>query len=161
MRSTHAVNVPPMARSSGRRPPRWGVRLLAHMRGFWVDRQLADGVVSWQSPLHAARAVQLTTGRARRTLARSLEQLAERAEQPPTPFRGAAIPPCREQVRAALPLILAISGRLRSAEPVDARGIARLRGLLCDGGGPCYARIHPEALTIALQDASQWLDVSD
>ena len=74
---------------------------------------------------------------------------------------SAAVPPCREQVREAMPLILMIASRLRSAEPVDARGVARLRALLSDGSGPCYAPSRPGALTIALQSVSKSLDVQD
>ena len=110
---------------------------------------------------HAARALQLTSDRSRRGLARSLERLIEQSERPPAPFRGAAVQPCREQVREALPEILAIASRLRSGAPVDARGVARLRGLLCDGCGPCYAPSRPDALSIALSTVSDMLDVQD
>ena len=56
---------------------------------------------------------------------------------------------------------MAITGRLRSAEPVDARGVALLRALVTDGGGPCYARRHPAALTEALQEIERWLVAAD
>jgi hypothetical protein len=141
-----------------RRPIAW---LLARLRAPWLDRQLAAGVVPWRSRVHAARALQLTSARSRRALARSMEMLVERAERPPTPFRGAAIPPCREQVREAWPLVLAIASRLRSGEPVNAHGVARLRELLSDGAGPCYLRATPDALTLALQSVCRVLDVDD
>ena len=131
------------------------------LRAAGLDRQLASGVLSWRSPAHAARALQLTSDRHRRGLARSLEQLVEHADDPTIRFMSAVIPPCREQVREAMPLILPISARLRSAEPVDARGVARLRALLADGGGPCYMRSRPYALTIALQSVSDMLDIQD
>ena len=83
------------------------------------------------------------------------------AEQPSTRFESAVVPPCREQVREALPLILDIAFRLRASAPVGAPGIARLRALLCDGNGPCYSRTDPGALTIALQDVARSLDVQD
>ena len=51
--------------------------------------------------------------------------------------------------------------KLRSGSPADCRGIATLRMLLSDGAGPCYTRIHPTALTLALDDVSQWLDAVD
>ena len=69
-------------------------------------------------------------------------------------------PPCREQVRDALPEIMAISAWLRTAEPVDARGVAMLRAVLADGGGPCYVRSHPAALTVRLQELSRCLRVA-
>ena len=57
-----------------------------------------------------------------------------------------------------MPLILTISFRLRTSAPVDARGMAILAVLLGDGSGPCYQRIAPDELTVALQDVTQWLE---
>jgi hypothetical protein len=136
-------------------------RLLAHLRALWLDRQLTAGVASWHSPTHAARALQLTSARNRTALARSLERLVEQAEEPPTPARSAVIEPCRPQVREARPIILTMAFRLRSRSPVAARGMARLKLLLSDGVGPCYAPSRPDALAIELQTVSQWLDVRD
>ena len=76
-----------------------------------------------------------------------------------TECRSAVIYPCREQVIEALSPLLTIAGRLRSAGPVDPRGVARLNILLSDGSGPCYVRIRRNALTDALQEISQWLAV--
>ena len=104
--------------------------------------------------------MQLTSNRSRQSLARSLELLVERAEQRAPSGMSAAVAPCREQVRNALPEIRAISGRLRTAEPVDARGVAMLRAVLGDGGGPCYVRSHPASLTVRLREVSRWLRVS-
>jgi hypothetical protein len=135
--------------------------LSARLRAGWLDRQLADGVAPWHSPVHAARALQLTSRRHRRAMARSLERLVEAADQPHLRFLTAAVPPCRAQVHDALPSILDVAGRLRDGEPVDARGIATLRELLSDGLGPCYANTHPGALAVALEAVSQWLDAVD
>ena len=134
---------------------------MARLRAPWLDRQLADGVASWASPSHAARALQLTGARSRRSWAGSLERLVEHAERPSTRFGSAVVAPCREQVREALPLILDIAARLRATAPVGAAGVARLRALLCDGNGPCYSRSDQGALRIALQAVSESLDVYD
>lgn len=140
-------------------PAAW---LLAHLRAPWIDRQLAEGVDPWCSPAHAARALQLTTTRQRRALAAGLERLVEHAEQPASPCRiTAVIPPCREQVREALPLIFAITSRLRDGAPLDARGVARLKAVIADGAGPCYTRSHVDALNDALDPVPQWLDTPD
>ncbi len=149
--------------------PSAGVRLrgrplgLAKITSFlsasWLDRQLASGVPTWRSAHLAARAVWLTSARQRAVLARSLEQLAERAEQP-VPRRSPAVPPRSDQVRDALPEIMAITARLRSGQPLGARGVAMLRALLADGGGPCYVRSRQSALTEELREASQWLSVA-
>ena len=57
-------------------------------------------------------------------------------------------------------MIRATAARLRSAEPLDARGIARLRTLLADTTGPCYVPSRADALTLALLDISKSLDVT-
>ena len=152
------------ARSAGsdrRHRRRWEDRLVARVLARRLDRELAGGIAPWSSGAHAARAVQLTSDRSRRALARSLERLIEDVEKPRSRFMSAAIAPCAAQVRQAMPLILALASRLCSAQPVNARGIAQLSRLLADGGGRCYVRLHPEALTLALQQVSQWLDVDD
>ncbi len=132
------------------------------MRAPWIDAQLIRGVATWRSPAHAARALQLTGRRRRRTLAAGLERLvADSARPPGHASRQTVIEPCREQVLQALPLILAIAAKLRAEGPINARGIAGLRLVLTDGAGPCYARIHGGALKDALQVISTWLDVPD
>jgi hypothetical protein len=57
--------------------------------------------------------------------------------------------------------MLTIAFRLRVGTPIDARGMARLKLLLSDGVGPCYAPSRPEALLIELQTVARWLDVRD
>ncbi len=140
-------------------PAAW---LLAHLRALWIDRQLAEGVDPWRSPSHAARALQLTSSRRRRALASGLERLVEDAGQPHGHYRhSAVIQPCREQVREALPLIFEIAARLRDGEPVGVRGVAGVWLVITDGAGPCYRRIHREALNDALEAVSCWLDTPD
>jgi hypothetical protein len=159
MKTAHAVVWP-----SAADPPRGfrsqiAARLSARLHAPSLDRELASGIAPWRSPRHAARALALTSARNRRGLARSLERLLENAQVPRSQYRGAAIYPCREQVIEAMPALLTIAGRLRSADPIDARGIARLNILLSDGTGPCYVRIRRNALTDALREISQWLAV--
>ena len=160
MRTIEVLHRPALARPRGREPRHPVARLTARVRSPWLDPQLAAGVPPWRSPSHAARALQLTGDRDRGALARSLERLLAGADRIPTPFRGAAIRPCRGQVLGALAEIMAISALLRSAQPVDARGVAMLRAVLSDGGGPCYVRSDPAALSEALQEVSRWLRVA-
>ena len=149
-------------RPAARRPPGALSFLIARVGSSWLDRRLALGVTQWHSPLHAARAVQITGVRERRRLARSLEALAERAEMPHSMFlHPTVVEPCREQVREALPLILALAADLRRARPVRARGVAALDGVIADGGGACYARSDRAALVLALEQVSQWLDIQE
>jgi hypothetical protein len=141
------------------RPIAW---LSAHLRARRIDLELAKGVATWRSPTHAARALQLTTRRHRRGLAVGVTRLVADAERPVGNFRlTSAIPPCREQVREAAPVIIAIASRLCDGDPVDARGVATLRLVITDGVGPCYARIHRKALTDALEGVLLWLDAYD
>jgi hypothetical protein len=159
MRTTHALGHPsPRPPISRRRPALTALR--ARLGAPRLDRQLSAGTVSWRSPAHAARSLQLTSDRRRRRLARSLERLIELTEKPP-PFHGAVVTPRREQVGEAKPLIVAIAVRLRSGAPVDARGIAYLRELLCNGDSPVYARAAAGALAAELRTVSEMLDVHD
>jgi hypothetical protein len=149
---------PVMARKRWARPPLLA-SVSARLHAFRIDDELAAGVASWRSPAHAARAVQLTTRGRRRSLAGSLERLVSDAERPPV--LTAAVRPCFSQVLDAKPTIVAVAARLRSPEPVDARGVARLLALLSDGAGPCYVPSRPGALTSALQTAIRWLEPPD
>ena len=147
-------------RSTRRHKPLWENRIVARALAPRIDRELARGTPSWSTVVYATRAVHLTGTRSRCSLARSLELLVEHAEQPARLLRSAAIPVCREQVRDALAEIMASSALLRSGQPVDARGVAMLRAVLTDGGGPCYVRSHPAALSGALQQVSRCLRVA-
>jgi hypothetical protein len=101
----------------------------------------------------------LTGYRRRRTLARCLERLIEDTNHPQGPLRGAAIRPNPEQVRDAAPAMLEVAARLRSPVPVHAQGVAMLRDLLSDGGGPCYVPSERGALEIALAEVSEALQI--
>jgi hypothetical protein len=144
MRGPHVL-VPPRTAGSPRRHKRGCEdRVVARVLAPRLDRELAGGIAPWSSSAHAARAVQLTSARARRALARSIERLIEDVEKPRSRFVSAVISPCAAQVRHATPLILTLASRLRSAEPVNARGIAQLSRLLSDGGGPYYMPPAPK-----------------
>lgn len=142
-----------------RREPTLEDRAIARLLAPWLDRELSAGVGASLSAAHAARVAQLTKERTRQALARSLDRLIERADHRWPRFSNWTVQPCTEQVRDATPLILSIAARLRSNEPLDALGSVRLKTLLRDVRGPCYARSRPDALTVALQDISNALDV--
>ena len=133
-----------------RRKPTLEDRIIAHMLAPWLDRELARGFAPTLSDAHAARAKQLTGKRKRHAVARSLDRLIDRAEQPRRAFLNPVVPPCAE-VRQAMPLILSIRTRLQSDHPLDPRAIARLKTLLSDHNGPCYKATEPGALAVALQ----------
>ncbi len=142
-----------------RREPTLEDRAIARMLAPWLDRELAGDIGPSLSAAHAARVGQLTRARTRRALAHTLDRLVERADDPRSRFLSWTIRPCTEQVRDATPLILSTASRLRSDEPLAPLGIARLKTLLRDVSGPCYVRSRPDALTVALQDVSDALDI--
>jgi len=121
----------------------------------WLDRELAAGMQASLSEAHAARAEQLAGDDVRHAVARSLERLLARAEKPPSAARKATIPPCREQIAAAAPLIASTAARLRSREAMDPCAVARLKILVGDRRGPCYVSSSPDALAAALRAISE------
>jgi hypothetical protein len=57
-------------------------------------------------------------------------------------------------------LILTIRSRLLSEEPLAAQGIARLKTVLGDRCGPCYAPTsEPDSLLVKLREISELLQV--
>jgi hypothetical protein len=159
MRATHALHSFPIARAGVRARVLLPPSLIARLRAPQLDADLAAGVAAWRSPAHTARAAQLTSRQERLSVADLLEHLLKDVIRPPA--ISSVVPPCREQVLAAEQAIIDVTLRLRSRDPVDPRGVARLLTLLRDGTGPCYARSSRRALASALQNATQWLDVVD
>jgi hypothetical protein len=142
-----------------RREPTLEDRAIARLLAPWLDRELAGDTEASLSAAHAARARQLANQRTRRALARALDRLIERTDDRQSRFSNWSVRPCTEQVRDATRLIRSTASRLRSDEPLDAVGIARLKTLLRDVSGPCYEPSRPDALTVALQDISNALNV--
>lgn len=143
------------------RKPTLEDRLIARMLGRWLDEELARGLGASFSEANAARAQQLTAERTRKAAARRLDRLVDRAENPRPASLIAPRPPCREQVRNAMPLILTFRSQLLSKEPLASEGIARLKILLADRRGPCYVPSEPDALMAALQEIVPSLDVGE
>jgi hypothetical protein len=138
------------------------VWLRARARAGALDGELGRGVPSWASPVHAARALQLTDRRHRTGLASSLERIVAHASKPRSALIGSAVvPPCREQVWDAMPQLLEIASRLRGPSPVAVRGVALLIELLRDGGGPCYQCTHTRALARALRPVARHLGAEE
>jgi len=142
---------------SRRRKPTLEDRLIARMLGPWLDEELARGMGASLSQAHAARAEQLTSERERQRVARALDRLVDRAQNPRPAYPSPLLPPCPEQVRDAMPLILSIRSRLLAGQPLAAQGIARLKTLLRDRSGACYTASGEGALTLALQEVSELL----
>jgi len=134
-----------------RRRPTLEDRVIARMLAPWLDREIARGFAPTLSEAHAARANQLAGKHTRHAVARALDRLIDRAEQPRRAFLNPVVPPCRAEVREAMPLILSIRTRLHCEQPLDPQAIALLKTLLSDYNGPCYKTEAPGALAAALQ----------
>ncbi len=123
----------------------------------WLDEELARGIGASLSEAHVARAEQLTGERERQRVARALDRLVDRAQNPRPAYPSPLLPPCPEQVRGAMPLIVSIRSRLLSGEPLAAQGVALLKTLLRDRSSACYEASGDGALTVALQEVSELL----
>ena len=107
--------------------PRPAARLLARARSFSLDRKLIGGADPACSTALAARAAQLTSERSRAALAEALEGLPRAVD---APRRRTRLRPEPAAVLANEPRICDLARRLRSAEPLYARGVARVQALL-------------------------------
>jgi hypothetical protein len=112
-------------------------RIAAWLRSGHYDRLLRSG-----APVHAGtplafHAERLTSIREREAVARALRRCLDEAYDGP-PFRSARLELNAPDVVAAEEIIDSLTLRLHSPRPVTAYGMARLRLVLADGGGPLY-----------------------
>ena len=133
-------------------------RVVARVRAARLDAALAQGAAPESSAALALRA-QALIGPVARKLGIRLRQIllsAQCAGGAP----DSAIPISGALVREAQPELSLLVERLLGGGPVDARGVATVAGLLCDGGGPLYGRFRDAAqLRAALSAALDALDV--
>jgi hypothetical protein len=132
-------------------------RVMVRARASSLDAELARGMPPEASTRLALRAQQLVRERGRRELARGIQRLLARAEQPggswwpPAPVRW-------DRVRAAATEFRALADLLVSPAPLPARGVAQARLLLGDGSGPLYRRTSRDDLRARVTEAMQALD---
>ena len=67
------------------------------------------------------------------------------------------VPP-RLSILGAAGTLAVLIDRLRSPEPVSARGVAKVRALVHDGAGPLYYPAAGNSLRRSVEDAIQALD---
>lgn len=118
-------------------------RVAARLRAGSLDRELIAGGDPSSSPLHAARAAQLTAPGTRAKLAEGLERLSESAQGPQQRWSAVGR---REALLGNLEEIGELAMLLRSDRPLYAGGIAILNEFLSDGAGCAY---HGEREEIA------------
>ncbi|WP_454790415.1 hypothetical protein [Mycolicibacterium lutetiense] len=116
-------------------------RLTARIRSGRLDAMLAVGAPTPPCSPIAARAARLTSISEREAVARALRRCVLDAAND-TILWSSRIPLHRKNIAASEATIDAITLRLHSPLPVEARGMARLNRVLNDGLGPLYAFGH-------------------
>lgn len=114
-------------------------QLAARFFARHLDGQLAVGLVGPVGSALGIRAVRLESDDERHSMARVLRRAVAESHQG-RPVGASTVPVNGQGVAAAEDVIDHITLRLHSPRRVNARGMARLRGLLSDGRGPMYAR---------------------
>ena len=162
-RTRHALVRDDLGRMTLRRLRPWH-RMLARAAAARLDRELAAGTPPETSAGLAARAMALTSAKARRDLATSVQRILAAAGQPPTVMlsQAAAVRPARIPVnrarisQAAVPLAH-LAECLAAPGPVPVQGVAMVSRLLADGTGPLYREASGDDLGDIIENASQAL----
>lgn len=123
------------------RRPSIRARLTARIRSGRLDAMLAVGTPTPPGSAIAARAARLTSITERVAIARVLRRCVHEGAND-TIVWSSRIPLHRKNIAAAETTIDAITLRLHSPLPVNARGMARLNRVINDGLGPLYAYGH-------------------
>jgi hypothetical protein len=105
----------------------------------------------------AVREARMVSPRARRQLAKGIENVVDRADAPRWPLT-AVIPVAPEAGRGARGALLDLAERLRGPRPVAPEGMRLARALLIEGGGPLYVPGEPGELRAAVLRALWALD---
>jgi len=114
-------------------------RLASRLGATSLDYELARGVPPEARATLALRAQTLGETHTRQALARSLRHILDDARQGLQPRRG-QIAALRADVLAAADQLERLIERLLEPGIVATRGLAQVRVLLIDGGGPLYFR---------------------
>jgi len=140
-----------VAGRSLRRRPRLALRLSVAINRGELDRELATGVDPASSEQLALRNEQLTGRRHRNRLAAGLDAVIEPR---PGPSGLSSVLRPRADLRRSRNVLEALQSRLRSGEPLEARGIAVLGWLLGDSASPLYTDLDPDAVSSLLRLAA-------
>jgi hypothetical protein len=132
-------------------------RLAARLCASWLDDELARGVPPETGAALALRAQTLGGTRTRNALARSLRNVLDDAQQGSRPRRG-QVATLRADILTAADQFERLIERLLEPGIVAARGCARVRMLLTDGGSPLYVRGASHDLGTAAADALAQLE---
>jgi hypothetical protein len=139
------------------RRARFRERFASRLGATWMDVELARGVPPEARAALALRAEALGEPRTRQALARSLRRILDDARQGSRPRRG-QIATIRSDVLAAADQLERLIERLLEPGILAARGLAQVRVLLIDGGGPLYFRGASQDLRDAVARALTQLE---
>jgi hypothetical protein len=138
---------------------RYGVRdrLTARLRAGALDRVLASGALQNASPALALRARALAGPALAEECAAALRRIIQEARRS-RPIPGMrVIGGARERVLGAEHELRGLASLLQSGQPLNVRGIAKVRMLLTDGTGPLFYRDSDQSLSDAVRDAASAL----
>jgi len=139
------------------RPRRLTDRVLAHVFGASLDRQLAAGHAPEAALLLAARAQHIVSPASRMAVAGNWNHLLKVTRSGQL-SRSPAISVRADRIAAAEPAIRELVRRLTTPLPVKAQGVAMASVLLTDATGPVYSRNSDVTLAAALEAAITQLD---
>ena len=140
------------------------VRLISRLRAGTFDAQIRAGEPLDAGEALACRAHQLTSHRARHTIADGLQRAALRAAMPAEAAISTRIPVQREAAYDAFRPLTELADRLRDDEtPAHAQGAALALRLLTDGTAPLHAPSERgtlrQAVLVALEACDRRVDV--
>jgi len=117
--------------------PSLAARFIARLRAGQLDRLIAVGVPAPVGSAQAAHEARLMSTAEREAIARSLRTTVADARGRGV-LLSSRLPLHVPNITATTDVIDAVTLRLHSPLPVNARGMARLRQILSDGTGPLY-----------------------
>jgi hypothetical protein len=134
-------------------------RLAARRRSLTLDRALAAGTSPDSEAALALRAQALIGKRARRAVANQIRRIILDARRPSI-SRWPEVIISHRLVLDVESDLSQLAVRLLAEEPVDVRGVAGARILICDGCGPLYAggRTGANELRAAIDEATEALE---
>lgn len=126
-------------------------RIRARLQAPALDRALARGADPESGVALSLHACRLIAPETRRQLAHSLRTAAALSETPIR--RGVPVRAYGLHVFLARRHVCALADRLEQPDPVDLRGVALVRVLLTDGGGPLHHNRGADRLIAAAREA--------
>jgi hypothetical protein len=132
-------------------------RLAARAAAARLDRQLAAGTAPETSARLAARAMALTSAKARRDLAASVHRILAAARLAPAAARPARLPLNRAQITQSAVPLATLAACLIAPGPLPAQGVAMVSHLLADGTGPLYRQAPGDDLAAIIATATRAL----